>query len=333
MKVKNKKNVAKAISAISKTHKIKRNKIKRLTEKKGKKKKISKKALIEVGLKNEKNKPKAKVESTQPIVNDNLTKLTNISYKGAPESSTPSLYKEQKKVDGDKTPVSFIKRMKDKLKGARFRYLNEQFYSSSSEEALLYFKKEPSAFKAYHNGYMQQVIQWPVKPLSVIIKQIKPILKKSNTNSPVVVADFGCGDAKLARTFPTVKVHSFDLVAVNQYVTAGDMAHTSLANGSVDIAVFCLSLMGTNLQSFIKEANRVLKTGGLMKIAEVESRFDNINTFIDSLAKYGFEKTKVDQTIEMFVFMDFKKTQDISKTALKKKLPVLELKPCIYKKR
>lgn len=86
-------------------------------------------------------------------------------------------------------------------------------------------------------------------------------LKKSNVNSPVVVADFGCGDAKLARTFPKVKIHSFDLVAVNQYVTAGDMAHTSLANGSVDIAVFCLSLMGTNLQSFIKEANRVLKTG------------------------------------------------------------------------
>jgi len=86
-------------------------------------------------------------------------------------------------------------------------------------------------------------------------------LKKSNVNSPVVVADFGCGDAKLARAFPKVKVHSFDFVAVNQYVTAGDMAHTSLANGSVDIAVFCLSLMGTNLQSFIKEANRVLKTG------------------------------------------------------------------------
>lgn len=76
-----------------------------------------------------------------------------------------------------------------------------------------------------------------------------------------MVADFGCGDAKLARTFPDNKIHSFDLVAVNQHVTAGDMAHTSLANGSVDIVVFCLSLMGTNLQSFIKEANRVLKIG------------------------------------------------------------------------
>lgn len=133
---------------------------------------------------------------------------------------------------------------------------------------------------------MQQVIRWPVKPLDVIIKQITPKwalfifikyelyffediifqiflfrLKKSKNNSSIVVADFGCGDAKLAQAFPEVKIHSFDLVAVNEHVIAGDMAHTSLANGSVDVAVFCLSLMGTNLQSFIKEANRVLKTG------------------------------------------------------------------------
>jgi hypothetical protein len=120
MKAKNKKNIAKAITTISKTHKIKRNKIKRLAEKKGKKKKkISKKALIEVGLKSDTKKPKSTVESTQSITNDSLVKLTNISYKGAPEN--PTFYKRQKKVEGDKTPVSFIKRMKDKLKGARFR--------------------------------------------------------------------------------------------------------------------------------------------------------------------------------------------------------------------
>lgn len=70
-----------------------------------------------------------------------------------------------------------------------------------------------------------------------------------------------------------------------------------------------------------------------MKIAEVDSRFDNINVFVDNLIKYGFENTKVNQETEMFIFMDFKKSHDISKTALKKKLPVLELKPCIYKKR
>lgn len=121
MKVKNKKSVVKAISAISQTHNIKRNKIKRLTEKKGKKrKKISKKALIEVGLKNETKKPKTKIVS---ITNDNLSKLTNISFKGTPENSITILSKQQKQVEGNKKQVSFIKRMKDKLKGARFRFV------------------------------------------------------------------------------------------------------------------------------------------------------------------------------------------------------------------
>jgi ribosomal RNA-processing protein 8 len=39
------------------------------------------------------------------------------------------------------------------------------------------------------------------------------------------------------------------------------MAHTPLEPQSVDIAVFCLSLMGTNLRDYIREANRVLKVG------------------------------------------------------------------------
>lgn len=55
------------------------------------------------------------------------------------------------------------------------RYLNEQFYLSTSQDAVQFFKKDPDAFKAYHNGYMKQVIQWPVKPLDVIIKQITPM--------------------------------------------------------------------------------------------------------------------------------------------------------------
>jgi len=41
-----------------------------------------------------------------------------------------------------------------------------------------------------------------------------------------VVADFGCGDAKIARSVASI-VHSFDLVALNEHVTACDMAHVS----------------------------------------------------------------------------------------------------------
>ena len=37
-----------------------------------------------------------------------------------------------------------------------------------------------------------------------------------------VVADFGCGDAKIARSVPNA-VHSFDLVALNSHVIACDI--------------------------------------------------------------------------------------------------------------
>lgn len=74
------------------------------------------------------------------------------------------------------------------------------------------------------------------------------------------IADFGCGDAKLAMTVEQ-NIHSFDLVAVNESVVACDMSSVPLEDGSVDVAVFCLSLMGTNLNDYILEANRVLKVG------------------------------------------------------------------------
>ncbi|KAJ1349929.1 hypothetical protein KIN20_005608 [Parelaphostrongylus tenuis] len=69
------------------------------------------------------------------------------------------------------------------------------------------------------------------------------------------------------------QVHSYDLVAMNPLVVACDMAHLPLEASFADIVVFCLSLMGSNLLDYIKEARRVLKTGGILKIAEVASRF------------------------------------------------------------
>lgn len=44
-------------------------------------------------------------------------------------------------------------------------------------------------------------------------------------------------------------------------------------DGAVDVAVFCLALMGTDYGSFLEEAARVLRAGGWLWIAEVRSRF------------------------------------------------------------
>ena len=71
--------------------------------------------------------------------------------------------------------------------------------------------------------------------------------KKCDT---LVIADFGCGEARLARALSSTckKIYSFDLVALNDEVIVCDFSKTPLDNESVDVAVFCLSLMGTNIR-------------------------------------------------------------------------------------
>jgi len=55
-------------------------------------------------------------------------------------------------------------------------------------------------------------------------------------------------------------------------VIACDVRKTPLETNEVDAVVFCLALMAERVDDFIKEANRILKTGGKLFIAEVKSR-------------------------------------------------------------
>ena len=65
----------------------------------------------------------------------------------------------------------------------------------------------------------------------------------------------------------------FFLVSLAPGVVQCDMSRVPLKNESVDVVVFCLSLMGTNIKDFLQEAARILKHQGILKIAELESRF------------------------------------------------------------
>jgi len=231
------------------------------------------------------------------------------------EATTPT---RGKKSIGDKA--------KEKLSAARFRYLNEQLYTQPASQSYKTFSKDEKLFRVYHSGYQQQAGHWPIDPLNVIIASC---LKLPETHE---IADMGCGEARLARSVPNT-VHSFDLVSLNSAVTACDMSHTPLEAGQVNVVVFCLSLMGTNVKDFLFEAGRVLKVGGTMKVAELESRFQDgysAEQFISDVCKFGFKNTWKDLRKEYFYFMDFEKIGDVKK---KKKLPEITLKPCLYKKR
>lgn len=174
--------------------------------------------------------------------------------------------------------------------------------------------------------------RWPNQPLDEIIAYIQ---KRSGK---LVIADLGCGDARLARTLKSThpKIHSFDLVALNEHVQVCDIAHTPLKDNSVDIVVFCLSLMGTNLTDFIHEAHRILRLRGTMKIVEIASRFDNNpQKFIRKMEAMGFQCSNSNALDEQtgpsskyFFSFDFVKTSEQIQSK-----SVVSLAPCLHKKR
>ena len=139
-----------------------------------------------------------------------------------------------------------------KLEGSRFRQLNEQLYTSKGVDAFSSFQATPSLFETYHEGFREQASHWPENPLNTIIAWVR---KK---HPRAVIADMGCGDARLAMELsppPNSKgkegknkgqsqvpapnndkkkadqaqgqvrktniVHSFDLVSNNEYVNMG----------------------------------------------------------------------------------------------------------------
>ena len=226
-----------------------------------------------------------------------------------------------------------------RLSGSRFRELNEELYTTTSQDAFQRFSSKPELYNQYHEGFRTQVEQWPINPVNVIVKWLSCNFQK---HDECLVADFGCGDAELAKKLLTVthkgkcpfQIHSFDLVSSSDLVTACDMSNVPLQEKTIDVAVFCLSLMGTNLADFLREAHRVLKNKGTLKIAEVRSRFesktkkDELNDFIEILETLGFTANKIDKKNTMFVMIECKKNG---------KKPDLNLewsaKPCIYKRR
>lgn len=225
---------------------------------------------------------------------------------------------------------TFLDKIKAKLAGGHFRMINEKLYTCTGEEALEYFKEDPELFDMYHTGYQEQMSHWPETPVNVIIKWLKD-------HSPsLIVADFGCGDARLAKNVKN-KVFSIDLVSHDPSVIACDMSNTPLGSSSVDVAVFCLSLMGTNFSNFLKEAHRVLKTSGWLLIAEVKSRFDpsnggaDPNKFTKAVCDLGFTSVSKDFSNKMFILLYFKKKEN--QNSKKKEIEWPELKPCLYKRR
>ncbi|KZT12864.1 uncharacterized protein LAESUDRAFT_753905 [Laetiporus sulphureus 93-53] len=249
--------------------------------------------------------------------------------------------------------------LKNSLEGARFRWINEQLYKSDSEHAHQMMRENPAVYEEYHTGFRHQVQSWPTNPVSHYISALSSYPPKT------VVADLGCGDAALARALTPkgMTVISFDLVSDGIYIVEADTCTRLPLPGSevggadggaagkdegegsvVDVVVCALSLMGTNWPGCIREAWRVLRPRfvpgcaslGELKIAEVASRFTDVDDFVSFVCSFGFRLKSKDDTNSHFTLFEFKKIARKPKSQ-KEWSKLLSrgsiLKPCEYKRR
>ncbi|AWU78184.1 uncharacterized protein C5L36_0E02480 [Pichia kudriavzevii] len=350
-------------------------------EKKDKKDKKDRKERVEL---------EEKVEAggkTRPGPGSNSSKEEVVEERPSKRVQTlPPAYGDD--IDASKlTPLQ--RKMLNKLSGSRFRWINEQLYTTDSKSALEMIQRQPELYEEYHKGFASQVESWPENPVDVLTRKLVYKGVQKMTNAPggllgvddhggktVVVADMGCGEAALAINVDNfmqeykrdgqnalkkfkkkfghggevnlknrklaIKVHSFDLKKINDKITVADIKNVPLPNASVTVAIFCLSLMGTNFLDFIAEAERILVPNGELWITEIKSRLVDSNggTFVNAIEGLGFKLRSKDDKNKMFTQFEFyksdkKKAKFESRSHARGESTESEwlLKPCIYKRR
>tara|TARA_B110000971_G_scaffold105123_1_gene107922 strand:+ start:55 stop:723 length:669 start_codon:yes stop_codon:yes gene_type:complete len=189
--------------------------------------------------------------------------------------------------------------------------LHQKYKTMTSQNLNTYFKEDSSKWEEYHKISKDNEESFPEDeiPRNKMIRYLENLPGEKTK----VIVDLGCGFAEINEHFKTDKrftFHNFDHVSSNESVISRDIKNTELGDYSVDIAIFCLAMWGSNCKDYISEAHRILDTGGTLLIVEAFKRWNKeldqvgkpINKLIKLLVKNNFT---IKQNIEQkFMFIE-----------------------------
>ncbi|MEK6238428.1 MAG: RRP8 family class I SAM-dependent methyltransferase, partial [Planctomycetales bacterium] len=169
-----------------------------------------------------------------------------------------------------------------------FSRINNTWNRRKSDKTHEALQRNPEEWEHYHTMYREARASWTITPYEELIRWL-------NDREGLVVGDFGCGEAKIsAAVADRHVVYSFDHVAINDDVTACDMANVPLDDETLNVAIFSLSLMGANFTEYVREGHRTLKIDGQLHIFESTSRFSDREAFVAGLKQMGFDQFAVE---------------------------------------
>ena len=180
--------------------------------------------------------------------------------------------------------------------------IHQKASTSSSSHMNEYFRNNPDKWREYHSIREENKKEWTEDPINVIAEKL-------NKNRHQVIADLGCGMNQLKTLVNSYSQwYSFDHYSDDETVIKADISDLKeyLQDNSVDAAVFCMSLWGTNYMDYIKESYRYLKNGGIVYVAEPKDKI-NQSELIGGATQIGFEIISIDFERNGKSYIEFKK--------------------------
>jgi ribosomal RNA-processing protein 8 len=152
--------------------------------------------------------------------------------------------------------------------------LHQRYKTLNSQNLNKEFKEKPELWHKYHEISEENEKSFPKEdiPRNRIIQEIDKI----KTTRTKLVVDMGCGKAQIAQHFKNDKRFSFtnyDHVSSNDTVISQDISQIPLEDHSVEICILSLAMWGSNCHDYVKEANRILESGGNLYIMEPTKRW------------------------------------------------------------
>ena len=193
--------------------------------------------------------------------------------------------------------------------------LHQKYKTLTSQNLNTYFKENPEKWDEYHKISKDNEESFPEDeiPRNKMIKYLENIPGKKQK----VIADLGCGFAEINQHFVNnsrFTFHNLDHHSSGELVVERDIKDTGLDDYDIDVVILSLAMWGSNCEDYLKEAHRILDTGGILLIAEPYKRWNKeideaekpINRLVKLLEENDFTIIKKEE--EKFMFIECRKT-------------------------
>jgi superfamily II DNA or RNA helicase len=199
----------------------------------------------------------------------------NPASKTKPSSAKKNTEETVKSMKLKNVPMKkgFSEKKRENVK-SEISKLHQLYKTLKSENLYEKFNENPELWHTYHEISEENEKSFPENeiPRNRIIDE----LNKIKTNREKLVVDMGCGKGDISSHYLNdrrFRFINYDHISLNDSIISCDISNIPLEDNCVEICILSLAMWGSNCRAYVKEASRILESGGQLLIIEPTKRW------------------------------------------------------------